>query len=176
MIRKPPATATPRPYRHRASPRPDRTTAQETNPAVFKELRLLASADFDSKCLLTCVLCGDDRLPEILAQRDLIPLGSRIRARLLLASLSKQQLADFLQHTLDAAGADHLLTDGLKQTLVEHALGNPRILCIMANDLLYAAAARDEKLLDEQLYLDLFAARPPKPPRSRQTAVTRRLA
>lgn len=150
--------------------------AQEANPAVFKELRLLASADFDSKCLLTCVLCGDDRLPEVLAQRDLIPLGSRIRARLLLQSLSNQQLAAFLQHTLDAAGAQHLLTDGLQQTLVEHALGNPRILSIMANDLLYAAAARDAKQLDEQLYLELFAARQPKPTRNRQPATTRRVA
>lgn len=144
--------------------------AQEANAAVLKELRLLASAEFDSKCLLTCVLCGDDRLPELLAQRDLVPLGSRIRARLALEALTNQDIKEFLDHTLDAAGAFHLLTDGLKQTLVEHSLGNPRILCIMANDLLCAAAARDLKQLDEKLYLDLFASRSSTPQRSRQPA------
>ena len=150
--------------------------AQEANAAVLKELRLLASADFDSKCLLTCVLCGDDRLPEVLAQRDLLPLGSRIRARFALESLTNADITAFLDHTLDAAGASHVLTDGLKQTLIEHALGNPRILCIMANDLLYAAAARNLKQLDEQLYLELFTTRPAKPSRTRQPAAASRRA
>jgi general secretion pathway protein A len=151
--------------------------AQEANAAVFKELRLLASADFDSKCLLTCVLCGDSRLPDVLAQPDLIPLGTRIRARLTLDALSNQDLSAFLDHSLEASGAAHLLTDGLKQTLVDHSLGNPRILCIMANDMLYAAAAQDLKQLDEKLYLELFGARAPKPARPRQsTSSGRRIA
>jgi general secretion pathway protein A len=150
--------------------------AQEANPAVLKELRLLASADFDSKCLLTCVLCGDQRLPEGLARPDLIPLGTRIRARLTLDALNHQDTAAFLEYTLDAAGATHLLTDALKETLVKQSLGNPRILCLMANDLLYAAAARDMKQLDEKLYLELFGVSALKPARSRQTASGRRVA
>jgi general secretion pathway protein A len=151
--------------------------AQEASPIVFKELRLLASADFDSKCLLTCVLCGDGRLPEVLAQRDLVPLGSRVRARLTLEALTDRDSTAFLEHSLEAAGGSHLLTDGLKQTLVEHSLGNPRILCIMANDLLYAAAARDLQKLDEKLDLDLFAGHSTKPPRSRPaSAAGRRVA
>lgn len=151
--------------------------AQETNPAVLKELRLLASADFDSKCLLTCILCGDQRLPESLAQPDLTPLGTRIRARLMLDALSHQETAAFLEHNLDAAGAAHLLTAALKETLVKQSLGNPRILCIMANDMLYAAAARDMTQLDEKLYLELFGASAHKPARTRQAGTgSRRVA
>jgi type II secretory pathway predicted ATPase ExeA len=56
--------------------------AQEMDPNVLSELRILASADFDSASLLTVILCGDGRLLELLRHQDLVPLGTRIRTRL----------------------------------------------------------------------------------------------
>ena len=56
--------------------------AQEMTNACLNELRLLGSADFDSQCLLTIVLCGDTRLPERFRSQDLVALGSRIRLRM----------------------------------------------------------------------------------------------
>ncbi len=56
--------------------------AQEMARPRSRELRLLASARFDSQPLLCVVLAGDARLIEKLRREDLIPLGSRIRTRL----------------------------------------------------------------------------------------------
>ena len=56
--------------------------AQEMPGQVLAELRILASADFDATSLLTVVLSGDGRLGELLRQDYLVPLGSRIRTRL----------------------------------------------------------------------------------------------
>ena len=56
--------------------------AQEMAPTVFAELRLLASAELDSRSILTAVLAGDDRLCARLETPELLPLASRIRARL----------------------------------------------------------------------------------------------
>jgi general secretion pathway protein A len=56
--------------------------AQEMAPAALSELRLMASARFDSQPLLCVVLAGDARLIEKLRREELIPLGSRIRTRL----------------------------------------------------------------------------------------------
>ena len=56
--------------------------AQEMSPDVLSELRILSSADFDATSLLTVVLSGDGRLLELLRQEQLVPLGSRIRTRL----------------------------------------------------------------------------------------------
>ena len=131
--------------------------AQEVATACLNELRLLGSAHFDSECLLTTVLCGDTRLADRFRSRDLLPLGSRIRTRMLLAPLSHEELIDFLEHLLKQAGAPHLMTEGLQHTLVEHAVGNPRVLCNMAEDLLSAAAQRDQEVLDEQLFLEVVA-------------------
>lgn len=130
--------------------------AQEMPAGCLNELRLLSSTHFDSRCLLTTVLCGDDRLPERFRTRELVPLGSRIRTRLVLQPLDKKQLRELLEHLLDRAGNPGLVTDGLKQTLVQHAVGNPRVLVGMGADLLCVALDQERPVLDEELYLEVY--------------------
>jgi len=131
--------------------------AQEVPPPVLSELRILASCNFDSHILLTTVLAGDGRLVEKLQTDDLLPLASRVRARLVLPFVPPQQLLDYLRHALAKAGNPRLMTAELMQTLAEHAAGNPRVLCAMAADLLAAGVERDLPQLDEKLYLEVFA-------------------
>jgi type II secretory pathway predicted ATPase ExeA len=130
------------------------------NSAVFCELRLLASADLDSRSLLTIVLAGDHRLTHRLECPELLPLASRIRTRLRLEPLAPKQLQDHLQHLLKAAGNPRLLTNALIQTLCEHAAGNLRLLMNMAHDLLVAASQQEREQIDEKLYFELFTLNP----------------
>jgi len=131
--------------------------AQEMPPPAFAELRLLASSHFDSRSLLTVVLVGDHRLPELLRSDDLLPLASRIRVRLNVEPASKETLRQMLEHLLDQAGNANLMTPELISTLCEHAAGNYRLLCTTANELLNAGLQRELKQLDEKLYFDVFA-------------------
>jgi type II secretory pathway predicted ATPase ExeA len=149
--------------------------AQEMSPAVLNELRLLASARFDSRVLLTVVLAGDARLTEKLRQEDLLPLGSRIRIRLALEPATPEELLACLRHLLAAAGNPKLMTPGLLQTLSEHALGNRRVLVNTAAELLAAGAERTLSQLDEKLYLELAGEPRPAAPR-RAVNVGRRSA
>lgn len=142
--------------------------AQEMSPVVLNELRLLASACFDSQCLLCLVLAGDARLLEKLRREELIPLGSRIRTRLALEAATREELLACLDHLLKSAGNTSLMTRELKHTLVDHAAGNYRICITMAGELLMSAAQREITTLDEKLYLQVFA-RP-------DTSATRRVA
>jgi len=148
--------------------------AQEMLPAVLNELRVLASTQFDSRPLLSVVLAGDGRLADLLRREDLLPLGSRIRIRLVLEYASREELQACLEHLLRSAGHPTLMTPELVHTLCEHALGNYRVLTTMAADLLAAAAQRELPQLDEKLYLELFVQprstpkpRPPAPAESR---------
>ena len=134
--------------------------AQEAKSACLNELRLLSSARFDSECLLTTVLCGDTRLSERFRERELWPLGSRIRTRRLLEPLSVDELADYLQHVLEHAGAPQLITEELQRTLCEHAAGNLRVLANMAAELLIVGLEKEQAVLDEQLYFEVFASVP----------------
>jgi type II secretory pathway predicted ATPase ExeA len=136
--------------------------AQEALSTVFTELRVMASKDLDSRQLLCVVLAGDGRLVERLRSTDLLPIGSRIRRRLVLEYASRDELLACLDHLLDSAGSTSLMTTELKATLADHAAGNYRIRMNLADELLSVATDRELPRLDEKLFLEVFAQPPPK--------------
>jgi general secretion pathway protein A len=131
--------------------------AQEMQPPVLAELRLLASADLDSRILLTIVLAGDGRLAERLRSDEFLPLASRVRVRLGIDRATPQELQDCLRHALQQAGAPTLMTPEVIATLCDHAQGNPRALMIMAGELLAAAVQREAHQIDEALFFETCA-------------------
>ena len=136
--------------------------AQEAHNTVLTELRVLASKDLDSRQLLCVVLAGDGRLVERLRSPDLLPLGSRIRRRLVLEYASRDELLACLDHLLEAAGNPSIMTTELKATLADHAAGNYRILMNLADELLLTALERELPRLDEKLYLETFGQPAPR--------------
>jgi general secretion pathway protein A len=134
--------------------------AQEANSLVLSELRLLASADLDSRSILTIILAGDGRLAARLEEPDLLPIASRVRSRLRLESLPPKALQECISHLLKAAGNAKLLSPSLIQTLCEHATGNLRLLMNMANDLLVVASQQEREVLDEKLFFEVFSLDP----------------
>jgi type II secretory pathway predicted ATPase ExeA len=144
--------------------------AQEMTPATLSELRLLASARFDSQTLLCVILAGDARLAEKLQREELLPLKSRIRTRLLTAYASRDELAECLEHLVTSAGNASLMTAPLRHTLCDHAAGNYRILTTLAAELLSAAAQQEKPQLDEKLYFEVFAPSTQALPKRLQTA------
>jgi type II secretory pathway predicted ATPase ExeA len=136
--------------------------AQQMNPKVMTELRVLSSTKLDSRIILTVVLAGDSRLLERLRDEELLPLGSRLRNRLILEYADRDELLGCLRHRLRAAGNAALMTPELMVTLVEHSGGNYRVLMNLGSDLLAAAAQRELSTLDEKLYFDVFSQPNPK--------------
>ncbi len=133
--------------------------AQDMLSSVLSELRILSSGKFDAETYLTVVLAGDTRLADRFRHPELLPIGSRIRTRLVLDYASQDELRDVLRHALKKAGAPKLLTDGLQEVLIDHAAGNYRVLMTMAGELLMAACERELPTIDEKLYLELFEER-----------------
>ncbi len=131
--------------------------AQEMLASVLSELRILASTEFDSRSILTVVLCGDGRLTNRFRCPDLLPIASRIRVRLNLEFLPPSDLLDWLRHVLDQAGNPNLMTPEVMTTLAEHSAGNIRVMANTGNELLAEAARRDLPQIDQKLYLELFA-------------------
>jgi type II secretory pathway predicted ATPase ExeA len=140
--------------------------AQEMQPMVLSELRLLTSARFDSRLLLAVVLAGDTRLPELLRRPELLSLGSRIRTRLVLEAAPREELRTCLEHLLERAGNPKLMTPELIATLAEHALGNYRVLTTLGAELLATAVQHERTQLDEKLYLEVFSTPAPAPRRA----------
>jgi type II secretory pathway predicted ATPase ExeA len=137
--------------------------AQEMSVEVLSELRILSSADFDARSLLTVVLSGDGRLVERLRHPDLTPLASRIRTRLSTEAASREELSELLNHALAKAGNATLMTAELRDTLVDHAAGNYRLLMTMGGELLAYGMAHEAAQLDEKSYLEVFQPTRPRP-------------
>jgi len=138
--------------------------AQEMLTGCLNELRLLSSADFDSRNLLTTVICGDTRLPERFRTRSLISLGSRMRFRLKLEPYTREDLLDYMNHSLNQAGSPQLMTKTLMKTLIDHCAGNQRVLNNMAAELLAMGLKKEIAQLDEKLFLEIFSRKPsPRP-------------
>jgi general secretion pathway protein A len=135
--------------------------AQEMQTAVLSELRILASKELDARQLLCVVIAGDGRLVERLRSPELMPLGSRIRRRLVLEYASRDELLACLEHLLECAGNPALMTPELSSALVDHAAGNYRVLMNLSDELLAVAAEREQPRLDEKLFIDIF--QPPRP-------------
>jgi general secretion pathway protein A len=141
--------------------------AQQMSASALSELRLLSSAELDSRSILTTVLAADNRLASRLQEADLLPIASRIRARLRTEALDLSQLLQCLNHLLKMAGNPKLISPSLLQTLCEHAAGNLRLLMNMANDLLASALEQERQQIDERLFFEVFSMDPkPAPKRS----------
>lgn len=130
--------------------------AQEMPTAVLSELRLLSMERFDSVCLLTIVLAGDGRLTNAFKDEDLIPLGTRMRTRLFVEPWMKPQLVDLLRDGVRHAGNPNLMSNGLIETLAEHAAGSPRVMMNLAADCLAIGCLKEVAQLDEGLFFELF--------------------
>lgn len=142
--------------------------AQEMSSALLCELRLLSSAELDSRCILSVVLCGDNRLVERLQEPDLLPIASRIRSRLRIEPSSGEELRNCLGHILKSAGNPRLISPPVISALSEHAAGNHRTLMNMANDLLAEALRRESDQIDEKLFFEVFSLDPKPSTRAKQ--------
>ena len=140
--------------------------AQEMPTAVLSEIRLLGSMSFDSRQILTVVLCGDERLPERLRKEDLLPLGSRIKTKLKIEPASREELVAMMKTRIEKAGNPAIMTPGLIDTLVEHAGGNPRSLLQTAEELFASAMSKELRQMDEKLFFDLYPLQETKPRRA----------
>ena len=129
--------------------------SQEMLPAVLSELKLLGSTDFDSQIILAVVFCGDRRLTERLGTPELLPIGSRIQARLNMESKSREDLIEILHESMRKAGHPKLMTKELIENLADHCAGNLRIMMNMAKELLLVGIKRELKQLDEKLFLEV---------------------
>ena len=58
------------------------------------------------------------------------------------------------------------MTEALKSTICDHALGNYRAMATIASNLLTVAAERELQQLDEKLYFEVFASEGRKPRRA----------
>lgn len=129
--------------------------AQEMHEETLAELRILGSTDLDARCILSVVFAGDRRLAAKLESPTLLPLKSRIRARIDLGNRDATEMRALLDHLLNEAGNPHIMTEPVKKALADQCANNSRVLATLGQELLLHAYIKGKKVVDEELYFDL---------------------
>jgi general secretion pathway protein A len=127
--------------------------AQNLDPAVLEQVRLLSNLETDRAKLLQIVLIGQPELEENLSRSDLRQLRQRITVRWTLRPLSRSEVSEYLEHRLRVAGlADpRLFTPGGLRALTRVSKGIPRLINALADRALLAGYTEGRREIDARL-------------------------
>ena len=142
--------------------------AQLMHSETMMELAHLGSAQYDSRSILTVVFCGDSRLPDRFREANLFPIGTRIRTRYTTESATREELVALMTERLDRAGNPRLMTKDLIATLADHSAGNCRVMLNTGDELFSRAVERELTVIDEKLFLEVFARQDQKRPTKKE--------
>ena len=119
-------------------------------PEQLEEIRLLTSAEMDSRSPFALLLVGQPTLVRRLRMGVFAALDQRIATRYQLRPMDLAESAGYLCHHLALAGrTDPLFADDAVARLHRASLGLPRALNNLARDALIAAAADGKALVDD---------------------------
>jgi len=127
--------------------------AQNLDPAVLEQVRLLSNLETDRAKLLQIVLIGQPELEENLSRSDLRQLRQRITVRWSLRPLSRPEVGEYLEHRLRVAGlADpRLFTPGAVRAMTRASRGIPRLINAIADRALLAGYTEGRREIDARL-------------------------
>lgn len=114
--------------------------AQNLEPAVLEQLRLLSNLETETEKLLQIILLGQPELRDVLDRTELRQLSQRIALRWHLDPLNREETARYVRHRLRVAGGDEDLFDERALDMVyQQTAGIPRLVNILAHRALLVA-------------------------------------
>jgi general secretion pathway protein A len=126
--------------------------AQNLDPDVLEQVRLLTNLETATQKLLQIILIGQPELREVLARQELRQLAQRITGRYHLEALRKEETLSYLRHRARVAGATRdLFTPGAQRELHRLSGGVPRIINVIADRALLGAYTREESIANGAL-------------------------
>lgn len=123
--------------------------AQNLEPDVLEQLRLLTNLETSEKKLLQIILLGQPELRDMLAQKQLRQLAQRITARYHLQELNRVEVGAYISCRLAVAGRrPRLFTDSAVKQLYKHSGGIPRLINLLADRALLGAYATHAEMIE----------------------------
>jgi general secretion pathway protein A len=126
--------------------------AQNLQPAVLEQVRLLTNLETHKEKLLRIMLVGQPELATLLARPDLRQLAQRITARYHLTPLEPHETGAYIAHRLTVAGGDPALFSPRAVTAIHrHSRGVPRLVNVLCDRALLGAYATGERQITPEL-------------------------
>jgi general secretion pathway protein A len=150
--------------------------AQNLSAEVLEQMRLLTNLETSERKLLQIILIGQPELASMLERQELRQLAQRIVARYHLGTLSKPEVAAYVQHRLEVAGTQRQLFPlAIMGRLHRLSGGIPRVINVLCDRALLGTYAQGKERVDratlEQAAREVFH-RPSTQPRNMRRLLT----
>jgi general secretion pathway protein A len=123
--------------------------AQNLSADVLEQMRLLTNLETNRRKLLQIILLGQPELADMLERPELRQLAQRIIARYHLGPLSKAEVALYVRHRLEVAGAKRpLFPVSLMAYLHRLSHGVPRVINVLCDRALLGAYVQGKEKID----------------------------
>jgi len=123
--------------------------AQNLQPEVLEQIRLLTNLETHKHKLLQIFLVGQPELRELLGRHDLRQLAQRITARYHLTPLNLAETGEYVRHRLAVAGVERqLFTAAALWRIYRLSGGVPRLVNILCDRALLGAFATHRQQVD----------------------------
>jgi len=121
--------------------------AQNLEPDVLEQIRLLSNLETDSAKLIQIVLIGQPELDDALARSDLRQLRQRITVRWRLEPFDREEVAQYVEHRLSVAGNPNsgIFSRPALRALHRRSGGVPRLINSIADRALLGAYSRGKR-------------------------------
>ena len=121
--------------------------AQNLEPRMLEQIRLLSNLETNTEKLLQIVLTGQPELREMLARPELAPLRQRISLEHRIEPLRAEEVSDYLHHRVEVAGGHfaEIFAPGSDELFYAFSGGCPRLINLLADRSLLSAFARQER-------------------------------
>lgn len=130
--------------------------AQDLEPSVLEQLRLLSNLETERAKLLQIMLVGQPELRDILARPDLAQLDQRVTLRWHLGPLNEDETKSYVRHRVRVAADGrelvHFSADALT-TVYRISHGIPRLINILCHRALLIGYTREERRIERDAIL-----------------------
>jgi general secretion pathway protein A len=115
--------------------------AQNLEPRVLEEIRLLSGVETTKEKVLRIILAGQPELNETLNSPQLEQLTQRVRLRFHLSTLSEPETRAYIEHRLEVAGAGdrEIFAADTYREIYRYAGGVPRLINTLCDTSMMAA-------------------------------------
>ena len=119
--------------------------AQNLDPELLEEVRLLSNLETNSEKLLQIVLTGQPELLRKLASPNLRQLRQRVAIEHHVQPLREEEVGDYLAHRIEVAGGrmEHVFAPGCEHVFHSFSGGCPRLISLLADRVLLAAFSKE---------------------------------
>jgi len=132
--------------------------AQNLDPKLLEEVRLLTNLETPKSKLLQVILMGQPELDDILDHPQCRPLKQRVTLRYHIQPLSKEETTKYIERRLRNAGAPlrNLFLPEAIDKIYKYSKGIPRLINIVCDNALLLGYATDERVIGKSMIREVI--------------------